>query len=318
MRYLSEDEGTQMRGLGYVSELYEDLEGNLYGWVEGVDELGNPGGSSQGLPQPEVPALSGLGALYEAPDGTLYHVQGLAEEEAADAKAESAEPEASAESEAPPATEPGEPVRPRPFRRWRPMPRGQHRRLHPRYRPSAKTGSPGHPVRRRRGFLQKLLPVAKLASRFIPIPGAGAAVRAGLTLASKLGKQRGVAGYGGLGALYAAPDGTLYQVQGLEEEDLNGLYADEELRGFAEEEELHGLAQDEELRGLEQDEELRGVANDEDLHGLAQEEELRGLDQGYVREDTVNGLEAYVPTQPAETRWFTAPDEPPELWKPLW
>jgi hypothetical protein len=123
---------------------------------------------------------------------------------------------------------------------------------------------------------------------------------------------------GGIGALYAAPDGTVYQVQGLAAEDLDGLYADEELRGFAEDEELRGLSQDEDLRGLDQDEELRGFAEDEELRGLAQDEELRGLDQGYVREDTVSGLDAYLPTKPAKTRWFVSPDEPPEVWKPLW
>ena len=58
MRYLSEDEA-----MGYVGELYEDLDGQLYGWVEGVDEWGDPIGSWHGLSQPEVPALGGLGAL---------------------------------------------------------------------------------------------------------------------------------------------------------------------------------------------------------------------------------------------------------------
>jgi hypothetical protein len=32
----------------------------------------------------------------------------------------------------------------------------------------------------------------------------------------------------------------------------------------------------------------------------------------------MNGLEAYVPDQPASTRWFTPPNQPPEMWKPLW
>ena len=81
MRYLSEDEATRMGGLGYAGELYEDLDGNLYGWVEGVDEWGNPIGAWQELSQTEVPPLGGLGALYAAPDGTVYQVQGLAEEE---------------------------------------------------------------------------------------------------------------------------------------------------------------------------------------------------------------------------------------------
>jgi hypothetical protein len=350
MRYLSEDESTQMMGLGYVGELYEDLDGHLYGWVEGLDEWGEPVGFWQGLSDSEVPASSSMGALYESPDGTVYQVQGLEEEEEgaeaapegeAAAAAEPAEAEPSAESEAPPATGPARPGRPRGFRRLRPIPRGRRRPPHLRAR-GARAGRPGPgarggpPRKRRGGFFKTLLPIAKLASRFIPIPGAGAVVRGGLTLASKLGKRKGVSGLGGIGALYAAPDGTVYQVQGLAAEDLDGLYADEELRGFAEDEELRGLSQDEDLRGLDQDEELRGFAEDEELRGFAQDEELRGfaedeelrglsqdedlrgLDQGYVREDAVSGLDAYLPTKPAKTRWFVAPDEPPEVWKPLW
>jgi hypothetical protein len=309
MRYLSEDEATRMEGLGYVGELYEDLDGHLYGWVEGVDEWGDPIGDWQGLSQTEVPPLGGLGTLYAAPDGTLYQVQGLSAEEEEGAAAEAAEPEQSGESEASEGMGPGP--------RLRPRTRARHRRPGlPSQRPGP--GVRGGPPRKRKGgFLRKLLPIAKLASRFIPIPGAGAIVRGGLTLASKLGKRKGVAGYGGLGALYAAPDGTVYRVQGLAEEDLDGLNADEELRGVAEDEELRGFAEDEELRGLDQDEELRGVAADEELRGLAQDEELRGL-EGYVREDAVSGLEAYVPAEPAKTHWFAEPAEPPEIWKPLW
>ena len=113
MRYLSEDESTQMMGLGYVGELYEDLDGHLYEWVEGLDEWGEPVGFWEGLSDAEVPASSSMGALYESPDGTVYQVQGLEEEEEgaeaapegeAAAAAEPAEAEPSAESEAPPAT----------------------------------------------------------------------------------------------------------------------------------------------------------------------------------------------------------------------
>jgi hypothetical protein len=289
MRYLSEDEAARMMGLGYIGEVYQGLDGHLYEWVEGVDAWGDPIGFWQGLSQPEVPAFDGLGALYEAPDGTLYRVQGLAEEEEAADAAEAAEPEESGESQAPQGMGPG-------------------RRLHPRARarrrlPGRRPQRPGPgvkrgPPRKKGGFLKKLLPIAKFATRFIP--GIGPVVSAGVDVASKLVKPKGVAGYDGLGALYAAPDGTVYQVQGLAEEDLDGLYADEELRGFAEDEELRGFAEDEELRGLDED------------------EELRGLEQGYVREDAVSGLEAYVPVRPPQTRWFAPLPEPPEVWKPLW
>ena len=294
MRYLSEDEA-----MGYVGELYEDLDGQLYGWVEGVDEWGDPIGSWHGLSQPEVPALGGLGALYAAPDGTVYQVQGLAAEE------EAAEPAPPGGSQAPEGPGPGRRVPPRP---------GPREGVQ--VRPSQRPGARGGPPRKRKGgFLKKLLPIAKFATGFIP--GVGPLVRAGLDVASKLLKKPGVAGYGGLGALYAAPDGTVYQVQGLAAEDLDGLYADEELRGFAEDEELRGFAEDDELRGLDQDEELRGFAADEELRGLADDEELRGM-EGYVREDAVSGLEAYVPVQPPATRWFKSPTEVPDLWKPLW
>ena len=53
------------------------------------------------------------------------------------------------------------------------------------------------------------------------------------------------------------------------------------------------------------------------MRGFAADEELRGM-EGYVREDAVSGLEAYVPVQPPATRWFKSPTEVPDLWKPLW
>jgi hypothetical protein len=284
MRYLSEDEAARMMGLGYIGEVYQGLDGHLYEWVEGVDEWGDPIGFLQGLSEPEVAELSGLGALYQAPDGTLYQMQGLAEEE-------------------------------KPMEAMGPRAQGQRRlpgRRPQRPGPGFKGGAP----RKKGGFLKKLLPIAKFATRFIP--GIGPVVSAGVDVASKLVKPKGAAGYAGLGALYAAPDGTVYQVQGLAEEDLDGLYADEELGGFAEDEELRGFAEDEELRGFAEDEELRGFAEDEELRGLDEDDELRGLEQGYVREDAVSGLEAYLPAKPPQTRWFAAPSEPPELWRPLW
>ena len=131
----------------------------------------------------------------------------------------------------------------------------------------------GAPRKKKGGFLKKLLPIAKFATRFIPGIGP-VAVRAGIDVAGKLLKRKkGVAGYDGLGALYAAPDGSLYQVQGLAEEELQGFAEDEELKGFAEDEELRGLDEDEELRGLDEDQELRGLDEDEELRGFAEDEE---------------------------------------------
>jgi hypothetical protein len=191
-----------------------------------------------------------------------------------------------------------------------------------------------------RPLVRRALPFAQKIAPFIP---GGAAA---LTAAVPILQQAGVAGYGGLGALYQAPDGTVYQMQGLsEEDDLRGFLADEELHGLEEDEELRGLDEDEELRGLEDDEELRGFEDDEELRGLNEEEALRGfaddpdlqgfaaedelrgfaeddplqgLEQGYVRQDGINGIEAYVPQQAPATRWFASPAQAPELWKPLW
>ena len=42
MRYLSEDEATQMMGIGYLGEVRQGPDGNLYQYVQGVDGLGNP------------------------------------------------------------------------------------------------------------------------------------------------------------------------------------------------------------------------------------------------------------------------------------
>ena len=74
MQYLGDDEATQLRGI----DLYQGTDGNLYEWVDGVEDWGE-----QELSQAQDPALSGLGALYQAPDGTLYQMQGLAEGEEA-------------------------------------------------------------------------------------------------------------------------------------------------------------------------------------------------------------------------------------------
>ena len=163
-----------------------------------------------------------------------------------------------------------------------------------------------------RGVVRKALPIAKQFAPFIP---GGAAA---LTAVTPYLKQAGVAGYAGLGALYQAPDGTLYQMQGLaNDDDLRGPDDDDELRGLDEDEELRGFADDEELRGLEEDEELRGFAEDEELRGFDEDQEMQGFD-GYIRQDGMNGLERYEPEQPPQTRMYVAPSQAPEVWKPLW
>jgi len=158
------------------------------------------------------------------------------------------------------------------------------------------------------------LPIAKVASAFIP--GVGPAVATGLTVASRLARRNGVSGYDGLGALYQAPDGSLYQVHGLSAEELDGFAEGEELQGLAADDELDGVAADDELDGLADEQELQGFAEAEDLQGIG-EEDLQGLEQSYVREN-VDGLEAYVPEKPPQTRWFVPPSVTRAPWEPPW
>lgn len=293
-------------------------------------------------------AGDGIGALYQAPDGTIYQVQGLAEDDELRGLAEDEASQMMGIAYA------GE-VRQgpdgnlyqwvqgidglgNPVGFWKALRRIRRRlsRFARRTLPIARQFAPfipgGAAVTAAIPIVQKALPIARQVAPLIP---GGAAA---MTAASPIVQQAEVAGYGGLGALYQAPDGTMYQVQGLaedeelrgfaedaelrgldEDEELKGLEEDEELRGFAEDEELRGLEEDEELRGVNEDEELRGLAEEEELRRFAEDEELRGLGQGYVREPGASGLEAYVPqTPPQQTRWFTPPAQAPELWKPLW
>ena len=189
-----------------------------------------------------------------------------------------------------------------------------------------------------RPLVQRALPFARQIAPFVP---GGAAA---LTAVTPILERAGVAGYG-IGELYEASDGTVFQMQGLSAEDeLNGFLADEELGG-PEDEELRGLDDDDELRGLSADEELSGldaeddlsgtgegddmqgfaddpeisgIAADDDLQGMEDDDPLQGLDQGYVHQDGVSGIDAFVPQRPSTTRWVKAPAEPPEMWKPVW
>jgi hypothetical protein len=171
-----------------------------------------------------------------------------------------------------------------------------------------------------RRAVRQALPIAQQVASSIPHPKAQA-VATGIKKASPLLRRAGFAGPNDLGALYQAPDGTFYQVGGIgdlaEDEELYGLGQDEELYGPAENDELYGLAEDEEFDGMGNDEALYGLAEDEELYGLAEDEELEGL-EGYLREDGVNGLEAYVKEEPPATRMFVKSSQSPEIWRPLW
>src|SRR5689334_22104053 len=105
-------------GIGYLGEVRQGPDGNLYQYVQGVDGLGNPIGGfwsrrseerrvgkeytlriaqrfAQFIPggaaaltvatpvlkQAGIAGHEGIGALYQAPDGSLYQqVQGLDED----------------------------------------------------------------------------------------------------------------------------------------------------------------------------------------------------------------------------------------------
>jgi hypothetical protein len=345
MRHLIEDDGNEMSGFGDIAEVHEGPDGKFYEWVEGLSAWGEPVGYWQGLSevavQPFAPDTA-LGALYQASDGSLYQLQGVAE----------GEPEASAE-EAPDddggGEQPDKPVKMGPGRpgeirvgpdgrryRWvlgvgaggkrtgfwkrlRPRPRGRApqaqrsaaagRRPGPR-RPGQR---PAGGRRQRKPFLKRLLPFAKAAASLIPIPGAGQLVKGGLTLADRAFTKKRVAGIAGLGALYQASDGSLYQLQGIDEDELNGAAATEPIEGYyaGAETDLDGLAQDE-IAGIDESDQVDGW-------GDAIDSQIEGDDalDGYVREQPGN-LQAYVPVKPAETRTFDATREPPDNWKPLW
>ncbi|MFH0343577.1 MAG: hypothetical protein ACHBNF_15960 [Chromatiales bacterium] len=314
MRYLSEDQVTQMMGVGYLGEVRQGPDGNLYQYVQGVDGLGNPIGSwwkrlaRRALPfvqkiAPFIPGASaaltaatpflqqagvagpyGLGELYQAPDGTLYQMQGLAQDQ---------ELRGLGEGYLMPMMGVGYLGEVR---------QGLDGNL---YQYVQGVDGLGNPIgawwkrlaRRALPFVQKIAPF---------IPGASAA----LTAATPLLKQAGVEGYEGL------DDDA--ELRGIDADDeLRGIDDDPELRGVDEGEELRGFDDDMELRGLEDDAELRGLDDSEDLRGFEADQEMQGM-EGYVRQDGVNGLEAYVPQEPPQTRWHVRPAQAPEMWKPLW
>lgn len=307
MNYSGRNQSTSMMGTGYLGETRTGPDGNLYQWVEGIDGLGNPIGFWSKLKKfgqkalktdaryhPSVQALKlvsrgvsgyeGLGALYQAPDGSMYQMQGLADEKLQGLGADELTQMMGIGY----------------FGEIRQGPDGGM------YQWVQGVDGLGNPIgfwkrwkKKLRGFVQKALPLAQKLAPFVP---GGAAV---LTAATPILKQAGVAGHNSLGALYQAPDGTLYQMQGLAE--------DEELRGFAEDEELRGYGENEALYGYGEDEELRGFAEDEELRGYGEEDDLRGI-EGYIRQDGMSGLEKYVPQQPPTTPGFA----PTQAWNPPW
>jgi hypothetical protein len=116
-----------------------------------------------------------------------------------------------------------------------------------------------------------------------------------------------------LGALYQAPDGTLYRVEGLGEDE-------EQVRGLDEEEWIRGLDEEEWIRGLDEDEQyVQGLDEEEWIRGLDEDEQyVQGLDDYVPADDGMRGVDAYVRERPARTRWSRRSSQPPEMWKPMW
>ncbi len=248
-----------------------------------------------------VAGYEGIGELYEAPDGSLYQIQGLAEDEDLRGMGEDDMTQMMGIGYL------GE-VR-----------QGPDGNL---YQYVQGVDGLGNPVggfwsrlkklrSRVKNVVGRALPFAQKIAPFIP---GGAAA---LTVATPFLKRTGVAGHTGMGALYEAADGSLYQMQGIaDDDDLRGLEDDEDLRGLDDDDELQGFDADDELEGLEDAEELQGFDADDELQGFDEDEEMQGI-EGYVRQNGMNGLERYEPEQAPQTRQYGA-SAPSDVWKPLW
>lgn len=362
MQYLNEDQVSQMMGMGYLGEVRQGPDGNLYQYVQGVDGLGNPIGGiwsrvkrwsrravRRALPyvQQFAPVIPGVGPVASVLTSAIPVAPAMAP-----VMTPASPPVQAAEAMPPVAATAAVPAETA-TASWGIGEDAMTQIMGVGYLGEVRQGPDGNLYQYVQGvdglgnsmggfwskFKRGLRAVHKVAQRgasFIPGPY-GAAIASGLKIANPFLQKAGVAGYDGLGLLYQAPDGTLYQqVQGLneddelrglaEDEELHGLDEDEELRGIDEDEELRGLSEDEELRGLHQDEELRGLDADEELQGFAEDEELRGVAEeqdmqgvdGYVRQGGMSGLEAYVPQESPQTRWHVTPAQTPEVWKSLW
>jgi hypothetical protein len=201
----------------------------------------------------------------------------------------------------------------------------------------------GNPVgfwkRLRRG-LRRVAPLAQM------IPGGAATMsvarRAGLMGADEMTEVMGV---GALGELAEGPDGNLYQwVQGVDglgnpfgfwkrlRRGLKrvvkramplakmvapyvpgGAAALTVATPFMRQAGIMG-ADDQVLQGLEGDDELQGLS-EEELQGLEADDEIQGTD-GYLRQDTVSGMGAFMDAASPPTPEFRGHGSP--MWTPLW
>lgn len=308
------DDLTQVMGVGFLGEVRQGPDGNLYEWVQGMDGFGNPLGARGGwrrfirrqvqpfmrraLPwaqriatmipvygpaiaagirtatpilrqagvadYPGMAGYAGIGALYQAPDGSLYQMAGYGADEGLD----------------------------------------------------------GLEADDELGYFSQ---------------------------ADELNGFYGgsLSGMDGLGALYQALDGSLYQLTGFQgfgaDEGLDGLEADDELGAFYDAEELSGYGGEADLEGLQAEDELGDFSEDEPgslsdaelLAGFSADDELNGYGamddeemagygegdelgemEGYITDPRLSGLDAYVPAQPESTPPFTG--QTPETWRAIW
>jgi hypothetical protein len=193
----------------------------------------------------------------------------------------------------------------------------------------------GNPI----GFWKSLRKLAKraipLAQRLAPLIPYAAPVAAVLTQASPILRRAGLAGASQLGALFQAQDGTLYRMEGVEQQpELQGyvrarpvssLMGPGSLAEFAAEDELSGFEAGEELQGMAEELSPPSVSGAEPvleddgvLDGLAYETELRSGEPAELNACDGYGVEAFVPEQPQTTRLFQAPSRSGAAWKPLW
>jgi hypothetical protein len=94
----------------------------------------------------------------------------------------------------------------------------------------------------------------------------------------------------GYGSLYQVPDGSLYGLEDLSDDEL-----------------VHGLDEDERYG---EDDELR------DTEGYVRGEGEGGCCCPGVR--GIDAMDAYVPPEPPQTRPFVRPAVAPDMWRPLW
>lgn len=254
-----------------------------------------------------VAGHEGMGALYETPDGSLYQMQGLADDYddmqgLADGYTGLADDDLTeimgigqiGDLSIGPNNylyewEEGVDGLGNPVGRWRP-----YKKLRARLR---RVKRQARRLARRAGRS-----AVRAATNQIPVPGVRRLAQGAL-------KQAGVAGYDGLGALYATEDGMVYQMQGLADGyDMEGLADDYD--------DIEGLADYDDMEGLADYDDIEGLADYDDMEGYVPHpgETLYGIDDGSEEDD----LEGYVPHRPPVTQVFQRPAEPPTIWQAPW